>query len=433
MRRPKTCALLVAAFLLAASLPLHAEVTLLLEEPYSRDGTFAGTGHAAVYLSRVCAATPVVLRRCSKGESGVVLSRYHGIGGYDWIAIPLIPYLYAVKTADEIPLFADAKLVAFLRQQYLPEVKAIFGEGPNSRPQGPWYELLGSAYDRTLYGFQIGTEPEQDDELIRKLNSSRNKQSYNLITRNCADFVRQVINFYYPKAVHRSVIGDLGVTTPKQTAKSLVRYCKHHPEVGTTSFVIPQVPGLKRSKRVHGILESVLFAKKYMTAILVLHPVVAGSMEVAYWTGWHFDPAVHASVFDPERGLESPISTAERHRYQDLIEDLKRESEANELESRSDWVQLETHAQPELDSSGHPMLQMEVLGRRVKMGICRANALRTSAPPELVEQLLLTRLVQELKPGSPSRASMHEVEDDWELLQRSLSGRPVQVAEKRQP
>ena len=38
----------------------------------------AATGHAAVYLSGVCAETPLVLRRCGPGETGVVLSRYDG-------------------------------------------------------------------------------------------------------------------------------------------------------------------------------------------------------------------------------------------------------------------------------------------------------------------------------------------------------------------
>ena len=41
----------------------HASATLLLEEPYSYDGTFAGTGHVALYLDRVCADSPFVLRR----------------------------------------------------------------------------------------------------------------------------------------------------------------------------------------------------------------------------------------------------------------------------------------------------------------------------------------------------------------------------------
>src|SRR5215469_148599 len=102
------------AFVIAAPAILRAQATLLLEEPYSYDGTFAGTGHAAVYLSRVCAETPVVLRRCQPGETGVVISRYHGVAGYDWIDVPLITYLYAVSMPDQIPLFADTKLVSFL-------------------------------------------------------------------------------------------------------------------------------------------------------------------------------------------------------------------------------------------------------------------------------------------------------------------------------
>src|SRR6266542_6805087 len=103
---------------LIAALPkeLNAQATLLLEELCSYDGTFAGTGHAAVYLARVCAENPTSLRRCQPGETGVVVSRYHHVGGRDWIAVPLIPYLYAVKDPANVPLFANAKLVEFLRR-----------------------------------------------------------------------------------------------------------------------------------------------------------------------------------------------------------------------------------------------------------------------------------------------------------------------------
>src|SRR5947209_15759973 len=108
----KSFVFLVAALLLgSSSRSAHAQATLLLEEPYSYDGTFAGTGHVAVYLARVCAESPIVLRRCGPGETGVVISRYNGVAGRDWIAIPLIPYLYAVKNPEDIPLFADSKLV----------------------------------------------------------------------------------------------------------------------------------------------------------------------------------------------------------------------------------------------------------------------------------------------------------------------------------
>lgn len=96
----------------------RASATLLLEEPYGKLGFFTATGHAAVYLSGVCSETPLVLRPCAPGELGAVISRYDGVGGYDWVAIPLIPYLYAVEQPDGIPLYADPKMVNFLRDQY---------------------------------------------------------------------------------------------------------------------------------------------------------------------------------------------------------------------------------------------------------------------------------------------------------------------------
>ena len=113
----------------------YAGVTLFLEEPYSYDGAFGGTGHAAVYLSRVCAETPVILRRCAPGELGAVLSRYDGIAGYDWIAIPLIPYLYAVDKPENVPLSTDEKLADFLRDQYRrSHLQSVAPDDPEGQP-----------------------------------------------------------------------------------------------------------------------------------------------------------------------------------------------------------------------------------------------------------------------------------------------------------
>ena len=108
----------MASFVALCTLAYASSATLFLEEPYGKLGFFTATGHAAVYLSGVCADSPLVLRACAPGETGIVLSRYDGVGGYDWIDVPLIPYLYAVENADDVPLFADAKMVAFLRDRY---------------------------------------------------------------------------------------------------------------------------------------------------------------------------------------------------------------------------------------------------------------------------------------------------------------------------
>ena len=244
--------------MLACAGMAHASATLLLEEPYGKLGFFTATGHAAVYLSGVCADNPLVLRRCSPGETGVVLSRYDGVAGYDWVAIPLIPYLYAVESPKDIPLFSDAKMTLFLRDRY--RRKYLEDIAPDAKdggaPGGNWYELIGSSYDRTIYGYEIATTPEQDNALIHKLNSSPNESHFHLVSRNCADFAKDILNFYYPKSLHRSVVADVGITTPKQMAKMLTKYTVRHTELQSSRLVISQVPGsMPRSTAVHGVVE----------------------------------------------------------------------------------------------------------------------------------------------------------------------------------
>jgi hypothetical protein len=395
----------------------NAQATLLLEEPYSYDGTFAGTGHAAVYLSRVCAETPTFLRRCNPGEQGVVLSRYHHIEGRDWIAVPLIPYLYAVENPGDVPLYANSKLVSFLRNEYLKKMDLT----GNDR-----YQAVGSAYDRTTYGFRIETTPEQDDELISKLNSETNQQSYALLNRNCADFVKQIINFYYPHAVHRSVIADIGTMTPKQAAKSLAHSAKRHPQMQLTTFIIPQVPGLKHSKPVHGVLESLVLAKKYVTPVLIFHPFLVAGVEAAYWTGWRFDPSKGAMIFDPAHGLEAPLTADQRAWYEKSLSAMKHEN--IEAEPLPNWQKFESRTEPQLDATGRPFLQVREEGTTTQIGICRDNAFRLIAPPQLVEGLLFARLEQELKAKKPAHASQQQIESDLNLLQQATKATEASLA-----
>src|SRR5580704_2627405 len=311
----------MAGFLLQA----HANVTVLLEEPYSYDGALAGTGHTAVYLTRICAATPVSLRRCRPGEHGVVLSRYARIGGYDWIAIPLVPYLYAVDDPNGMPLYADPKLVSFLRDQYRrAHLEELAPDAPGGQtPKGDWYELIGSSYDRTNYGFEIETTPEQDDPFIEWLNSRPNRATYQFVSRNCADFVREVLDFYYPKSVSRGTIADLFVSTPKHSAKSLVRYSKRHSDLEFRRFVIPQVPGsVKRSRPVRGVLESLFRAKKYVVALAVFHPLLAGGAVSADLIGDRFNSARNSRVFNLTGEPVVPPTNAERRVFRKNLQTL---------------------------------------------------------------------------------------------------------------
>ncbi len=278
----------LAAVVIACSVTASratASIALLMEEPYGTFGAMNPTGHAAVYLNHICAESPTVLRPCHDGEYGAVISRYHKIDGYDWIAIPLVGYLYAVDDVNKIPTVVDKEQVADLRDAY--RRAHLRSLAPDNRkggaPGGEWTQLVGSSYDRTIHGFQIDSTPEQDERFIAIFNDRRNVGHFNLLFHNCADFSRVVLDTYMPHAIHRNFIADVGLMTPKQVARSLVKYGNKYPEVNMTAFVIPQVRGtMPRSHGVDGVAESLLKSKKYLLPLTILAPEVTGGVVVAY-------------------------------------------------------------------------------------------------------------------------------------------------------
>lgn len=280
----------------------HADAALLMEEPYGTFGAINPTGHAAVYLNHICAETPTELRPCHKGEFGVVISRYHRVAGYDWLAIPLVPYLYAVEHVDDVPATADAQLEAELRDAYrrhhlLNIIPDATGEDTGKPPEGDWTQLVGASYDRRIYGFQIATTREEDERFIAEFNDKPNVSHFNLFFRNCADFSKALLNSYYPHAIRRNVFVDLGITTPKQVARSLTRYAKRHPELTFSTFVIPQVPGsIHRSHPINGVVEALVKSKKYVVPLVVLNPQLTAGMIVAYLTDGRFSAPKDARV-----------------------------------------------------------------------------------------------------------------------------------------
>jgi hypothetical protein len=327
----------VAGIILAFAMgrAARADAALFLEEPFGEFGALTPTGHSSIYLSHVCAASLVSLRRCKPGEQGVVISRYHRIGGYDWIAIPLMAYLYAVDRADQIPQEVTREQIASLRddyrRRYLEEIAPDEPDG--SAPKGDWIQLVGASYDRTIYAFEIETPLDRDYELIAQFNARRNHERFNILFRNCADFARHVIDFYFPRAVHRNFAGDLGIMTPKQAAKCMVKFAKRHPDLHFSVFAIPQIPGTEpRSKPVRGVLESFVKTKKYafpLGALVAVQPYLGGGLAYAWISGGHFNPRHIASARETEsedmlapdtliRELESnqsvtPAAPLERH------------------------------------------------------------------------------------------------------------------------
>ncbi len=289
--------LAVAAVLVCQSIA-RSDATLFVQEPYGIFGAINPTGHASIYLSRVCAETPVILKRCSAGEFGTVISRYSKIGGYDWIAIPLIPYLYAVEDLADVPAYANAEVVAALRDEYRHEhLRGIIPDRRDGKiPKGSWVELVGAAYNRKLYGFTITTSEEQDNQLISVFNARKNKSHFNLFYNNCADFSRKILNTYYPGAIRRNYIAEAGITTPRQVVKCLLAYSKEHPEFPVSSFFLPQIAGSRRpSHRLDGVSEGFVRSKKYILPLAAFHPWVAGSIFAIYMANGRFNVAQHAT------------------------------------------------------------------------------------------------------------------------------------------
>jgi hypothetical protein len=278
-------AVLLVCLLLATVSFSHASIALLMEEPYGKFGAFNPTGHAAVYFNHVCADSPTVLRSCHDGEYGVVVSRYHKVAGYDWLAIPLIGYLYSVDSLSDIPQSMDMQTARALRDSYRKEhlLKLAPNNRPGGTPKGEWTELVGASFDRTIHGFQVDSTPAQDQRFISIFNNHRNVGHFNLFFHNCADFSRVVLEIYFPNAIQRNFIADAGLMTPKQVARSLVRFGKKNLELNMTAFIIPQLSGsIPRSHPVDGVTESLVKSKKYIVPMVVLAPEVAGGVIAAY-------------------------------------------------------------------------------------------------------------------------------------------------------
>jgi hypothetical protein len=299
--------------LLAGAAPVPASVVLLVGEPIGRFAFFSPTGHASIYLSRVCAESPTMLQLCEPGETGVVISRYNRIAGYDWIAMPLLPYLYAVDRPEDVPASADAEAVARLRDAYRrAHLRELAPDAPaGETPKGPWTQLAGAAYDRRIYGFALETTPEDDERLIAFLNSQRNQRRFHILFRNCADFARGIVNFYYPRALRRSFIADVGIATPKHSAKSLVGYGRRRPDLGLSRFMIPQIPGKRGSAKVRGVSESLIRSKKYVVPLLLVEPWAAAAIGVAYVTSGRFNLTRQPQTVCAPGALAACMATAD--------------------------------------------------------------------------------------------------------------------------
>lgn len=282
--------------------PAHGQAALLLQDADGIAAALSPMGHESVYFSRICAAGPTKLRHCHAGEFGAVVSRYRGIGGYDWLAMPLIPYLYSVDDVSQVPASVNREVLQKLRVDY--HDTHLISLGPNVQEGGGvrrgWDQLVGAAYERRIYAFRFETTAAEDDAFIAKMNDNPNRSHFNIFFGNCADFSSTVLNFYFPHTFERHIVPDGGIVTPRQVAYELVGYARRHPEIRLTVMEIPLVRGVHHSSRVGDSAAESMVLTGYVIPIAFLNPIAAGAIVADGLVWGRFPlPLKHAQVVNP--------------------------------------------------------------------------------------------------------------------------------------
>jgi hypothetical protein len=275
----------------------YASLTVLVGEPFGSFGTMMPVGHTAIYMDHLCAEGPLRVRLCQPGEpQGVVLARYHAIGKYDWLASPVLDFLYATQDPAEMPAYATPQNIWDLREHFRERfLRDIVPDGKEGVPAGDgratgahdleeWWEAAGVAYNRRLWAYQLATTPEQDAAMVTAMNSLGNQHHYRLKGSNCANFAADLVNMIFPGAVtHGDRVADFGLMTPKHVARSVTEYAAKHEQLNLRVWEIPQIPGsLRRSRPVRGAAEAGLKTKRYLFTLLLIQPEVPLVLEGLY-------------------------------------------------------------------------------------------------------------------------------------------------------
>jgi hypothetical protein len=405
-----------------------------------------GTGHTAVYFSGICPDSPVRLRLCRPGELGSVMSTYINIGEdqpFGWNIVPLSVYLYGVEDPRNRPVFGSEKIKHLLEERYREKYLSEYctTTGCRTSPKAEWREMVAATLIRSVYIFAVDTTVEQDRTLIAEFNESANKDDFNGVTRNCADFARRVINMYFPHAVNRDYLNDFGMTSPKAVARTFTRYALRHPESNFRVLHFAQVPGtIKRSSEVRAGTEQLYHSKKFLVPMILFADHALPVVTASYLLTGRFNPehtfekypAVESNAQDsrssptkrpgasPEARLQLVGTPSEWKEYHKAFDSLVEESKV--VLDRHDLSRFFKHldaAIPSMDSDGSVWIELTEDGEPLRVGVSADNALARSSNTQLAYKFLLARTAGVLKSPKHSRETMQEFKQDWTNLQRA--------------
>jgi hypothetical protein len=438
----------------------YADVGVILNETLNESvARVTGSGHTAVYFSRICPDTPIKLRLCRPGENGSVMSNYINLGEderYEWNIAPFNLYVYGVEDPVDRPMFGTEKIKSVLEERYREQALARYCTVKDclKGDKAEWREMVGANMIRSMYIFVVETTVQQDEDLIAKFNAMPNENHFNGMTRNCADFTKNVIDTYFPHSAHRDVINDFGMTSPKAVARTFSHYAQNHPESNFRVLHFSQLPGtIKRSTEPRSGTEQLYHSKKLLIPMVIFAdhelPVVAA----AYLITGRFNPQrefeEHATVEPVQLNASAPSPNADSNRggsdaalapveihdreevigapgewekYRKAFDTMVNQAVQNEIIPARAYVD---RIFKRLDSSGHPIadadgsLWLEVSGANgaSRVGLSRNNIFAPGSDPHLAFELLLARVDAVLKSPKHSRETMLEFKEDWALLE----------------
>lgn len=442
----------LATLCLALATPRSsADVGVILNESLDESmDRITGTGHMAVYFSRICADTPTKLRLCGPGESGSVMSTYINIGEdrpVEWNIVPLNIYLYGVEDPRNRPIFGSYKIKHALEERYRENYLSGLCDTPACQTSGKaeWREMVAATLIRGMYMFVVDTSVDEDRQLIEEFNNAPNENHFNGATNNCADFARRVVNTYFPHAANRDVLNDFGMTSPKAVARTFTHYAQRHPELNLRVMHFAQVPGtIKRSSEVRAGSEQLFRSKKLLIPMAVFAnealPVVVASYVL---TGRFnpekefekhpatnlipgdlmFAPRLQAVTLQDQR-TQIVGTSAEWKSYRKAFEtEIQENSDSPDVRDRSRFFKvLDEKGTATLDTDGAAWMQLSQNGATISVGVSASNVVARESDPQLSYELLLTRTSVFLKSPKHRRETMLEFRQDWSNLKRASAG-----------
>jgi hypothetical protein len=444
----------------------RADVGIVLNESLDTSvARITGSGHSAVYLSRICPASPVKLRLCGPHEQGSVMSNYTTLGEdepFEWNIVPLSVFIYGVAVPQNRPLFTSWNIKGALEQNYRESVLRDYCEGTKCRTShdAEWREMVGATSERTLYILVVSTTIEQDKVLIEKFNNALNVNHFNGFRRNCADFTKDVINTYFPHAAHRNAINDFGMSSPKGVARSFARYAHDQPEAEYHVMHFAQIPGTtKRSTECREGTEQLYHSKKLLLpmAFFAWHelPIAVGSYALTGRFNPEHEFEQHATVREVELDHEitvakedeniggAQLATLEAARKSERARVVGNEQQWNDYRTQFDSIlagAVEDHTiasrdalarfakelgemgTASIDNNGAPWVELDQDRKTARVGISPANLLAPGSDRTLAYKLMLAHVAETLKSPPRQRETMPEFVEAWNLMQEA---RPV--------